>query len=279
MRILVVDDERIQRETLSAILRDQSYDVSMADCVTQAKIELGLGKYDFVITDFKMPDGNGLAVAEHARLVNPHCFIFVMTAYADVQSVIDSMRVGVVDYILKPINVDSLLQKVQFLEEHRNLRAELQDLRARSNFNDAELLIGDSEVIRNLRTIIRKVAETNGTVLITGESGTGKEVAARSIHNSGISSKRRFVGINCAAIPENLIESELFGHRKGSFTGAFQDKDGLFKVANGGTLFLDEIGELPKALQAKLLRVLQEREYTPIGDTRPQKFDLRLVVA
>jgi DNA-binding NtrC family response regulator len=279
MRILVVDDERIQRDTLAAILSDNGYQVSTSDNVTNAKKLILESVFDLILSDFKMPDGTGLDVAESARKFLPDAAIFIMTAYADVQSVIDSMRVGVVDYILKPINVEALLRKIRFLDEHRKMFMELQDLRSKLERNENDILLGTSDNISKIRDTIKLVAETKGTVLITGESGTGKEVAARLIHNCSVDSARKFVAINCAAIPENLLESELFGHKKGSFTGATSDKDGLFKVANGGTLFLDEIGELPKNLQAKLLRVLQEREITPVGDTKPIKIDLRLIVA
>ncbi|MCX6125508.1 MAG: sigma-54 dependent transcriptional regulator, partial [Proteobacteria bacterium] len=279
MRILVIDDEKIQRETLAAILSDSGYVVTTAMNVADAEAHVSAEIYDVVLSDFRMPDGTGLQVAEKVRGRLPEAAVFLMTAYADVNSVIESLRLGVVDYILKPINVESLLAKLQRLSEHREMRSELQDLRIKIAQREGGSLLGASAEIENLRQMIDRIALTKGTVLISGESGTGKEVAARLIHQRSSDAAKKFQAINCAAIPENLLESELFGHKKGAFTGAVSDRDGLFKLANGGTLFLDEIGDMPKALQSKLLRVLQEREVTPVGDTKSIKIDIRLIAA
>jgi len=279
MKILIVDDERVQRETLSAILSDLNHETVACGNVQEAVKTLQDASFDLVLTDFKMPDGTGIEVATKARQLMPDAAVFVMTAYADVTSVIDAMRAGVLDYFLKPLNVELLLRKIKMIAEHRDLLSEVADLRSRINVGAKNSLLGESEEIEKVRRMIHQVSATRGTVLITGESGTGKEVAARLIHSSSSDSSRKFVAVNCAAIPENLIESELFGHKKGAFTGAVHDKDGLFKVANGGTIFLDEIGDLPKSMQAKLLRVLQEREITPVGDTKSMKIDLRLIAA
>lgn len=279
MRLLIVDDERVQRETLGAILSDQGYDVTLASSVTEAKAKISSQVFDILLSDFKMPDGTGVQVVEHLRKLLPEAMSFIMTAYADVGSVIESMRLGVLDYLLKPINVESLLSKLKLLQERHEMQLELQDLRSRLSRQESGLLLGESEAVGAVRKMIDQVADTKGTVLITGESGTGKEVAARMIHSRSADAAKKFVAINCAAIPENLLESELFGHKKGSFTGAVADKEGLFKIANGGTVFLDELGELPRSLQAKLLRVLQEREVTPVGDVKPIKIDIRLIAA
>lgn len=279
MKILIADDERVQRETLSAILADHAHQTVVCANVREAISALQAESFDMVLSDFKMPDGTGIEVAKKARQYSPEAAVFIMTAYADVSSVIEAMRVGVVDYLLKPLNVEHLLRKINLIDDHKSLLSEVHDLRATINPKDKMTLLGDSDVIKAVRQTILQVSKTKGTVLITGESGTGKEVAARMIHSTSGESAKRFVAVNCAAIPENLLESELFGHKKGSFTGAVTDKDGLFKVANGGTIFLDEIGELPKAMQAKLLRVLQEREITPVGDTKPIKIDVRLIAA
>ncbi len=279
MKILIADDERLQRETLSAILADHAHRTVVAANVSEAIHALQSESFDLVLTDFKMPDGTGIEVATKARQFSPEAAVFIMTAYADVSSVIDAMRVGVVDYLLKPLNVEHLLRKIRLVDEHKSLLSEVTDLRSIVNPKEKTMLLGDSDAMRGVRHTIQQVSQTKGTVLITGESGTGKEVAARLIHALSHESARRFVAVNCAAIPENLLESELFGHKKGAFTGAVADKDGLFKAANGGTVFLDEIGELPKSMQAKLLRVLQEREITPVGDTRPIKIDIRLIAA
>jgi DNA-binding NtrC family response regulator len=279
MRVLVVDDERIQRDSLGALLEEQGMSVELASDVKTATSLLFANAYDVVITDFKMTDGTGLDAAKVALQINPSCTVIMMTAYADVQSVIDAMRIGVADYLLKPINVQNLIKKLSLLSERTELQKDIQNLRAQLNKQDNQTLLGSSEPVQAIRQLIEQVAQTKGTILITGESGTGKEVAAREIHNLSQESKKRFVAVNCAAIPENLLESELFGHKKGAFTGAVADKEGLFRVAQGGTLFLDEIGDLPKSLQAKLLRVLQEREMTPVGDTKSIKIDVRLIAA
>jgi two-component system, NtrC family, response regulator AtoC len=279
MKILVTDDEKLQRDSLAAILSDVGHQLKTAQSVQDAKDLLRESSFDLLISDFKMPDGTGLQLAEYAKSIAPDMGIFIMTAFADVQSVIEAMRIGVLDYFLKPLNVETFLRKIKFFDEHKALQREIEMLRSRLERQQPSLLLGESGEIQAVKDVIAKVAQTRGTVLITGESGTGKEVAARMIHASSQDKARKFIAINCAAIPENLIESELFGHKKGTFTGAVADKDGLFKVASGGTLFLDEIGELPKQLQAKLLRAIQEREATPLGDTKPYKFDLRLVVA
>lgn len=279
MKILVADDERIQRETLSAILREHGHETHVCCNVGEAVAALTEDNFELILTDFRMPDGSGVEIAEKAKQLSPSAVVMIMTAYADVSSTIAAMRVGVIDYLLKPLNVEQLLQKIRILDEHRALVSEVQDLRSRVNENKKSHLLGQSKCMDEIRKLISQVALTKGTVLITGESGTGKEVAARSIHAASAESGKRFVAVNCAAIPENLLESEFFGHKKGAFTGAASDKDGLFKVASGSTIFLDEIGDLPKSLQAKLLRVLQEREVTPVGDTKATKIDVRLIAA
>src|SRR4051812_14556805 len=260
LNILVVDDEKTQRETLAQILRDQSFQVVTAPDATSAFQILSQTTFDIILTDFRMPGGSGIDVAKKAAELCPESVTLIMTAYADVQSVIEAMRAGVVDYLLKPLNVDSLLRKIQILQERKDLQKEVSFLRAEINrSHDNNRLLGDSAAMIEMRKLITQVALTKGTVLITGESGTGKEVAARQIHQQSAQKDKKFVAINCGAIPENLLESELFGHKKGSFTGAVSDKEGLFTAASGGTLFLDEIGEMPKGLQVKLLRALQER--------------------
>ena len=203
-----------------------------------------------------------------------------MTAYADVNSVIDAMRAGVLDYLTKPLNVSALLLRLERITERRELTLELKYLRSEINrTGGTTALLGESKAIADIRDTIAQVAQSRGTVLITGESGTGKEVVARQIHHLSSQANRRFVGVNCGALPENLLESELFGHKKGAFTGATSNKQGLFAVANEGTIFLDEIGDMPKSLQVKLLRALQEREFTPVGDTVPVKVNLRVIAA
>ncbi len=281
LSVLVVDDEPVQCKTLAEILQDQSYDVSTSGTVEGALDLLRKRTFDVVITDFRMPSGSGLDLAKKVRELCPESVTLIMTAYADVESVIEAMRIGVLDYFLKPLNIDLILHKLALIREQHDLQKELAFLRAELHrkFDDDSSLIGDSVAMIEARKLIEQVATTKGTVLITGESGTGKEVAARQIHKLSAQQKKKFVGINCGAIPENLLESELFGHKKGSFTSATDDKDGLFVVANGGTLFLDEIGEMPRSLQVKLLRVLQEREVLPVGGSSPIKVDVRIIAA
>ena len=278
--ILVVDDEKNQRETLAQILRDQHYQVVTAGDLQGALEQLSQISFDVILSDFRMPGGSGIDVAKKAGELCPQSSTLIMTAYADVQSVIEAMRAGVVDYLLKPLNVDSLLRKIEILKERRELQTEVKDLRAEINrSHESNRLLGDSKAMVEVRKLIEQVAATKGSVFITGESGTGKEVAARQIHQQSAQKDKKFVAINCGAIPENLLESELFGHKKGSFTGAVSDKEGLFSTASGGTLFLDEIGEMPKSLQVKLLRALQEREVIAVGATTPVKIDVRVIAA
>ena len=281
LAVLVVDDEKVQRETLAAILADEGYQVVMAHDVTSAMSAIEKQSFDILLTDFRMPGGTGIEVAKKMLDLSPECATLIMTAYADVQSVIEAMRIGVLDYLLKPLNVDSLLRRLSLIRERRQLQAEVSFLRSEISrkADETGTLLGNAKGMRDVRGIIAQVAATRGTVLITGESGTGKEVVARQIHRLSAQADNKFVAINCGALPEHLLESELFGHKRGAFTGAVNDKAGLFAVANEGTLFLDEIGEMPKNLQVKLLRAIQEREITPVGDTRPQKVNLRIIAA
>jgi DNA-binding NtrC family response regulator len=281
LAILVVDDEKVQRETLAAILRDHSYAVTVAHDVPSAYEVLAASQAcDVILTDFRMPGGSGIDVARRAADLCPQSVTLMMTAYADVDSVIEAMRIGVLDYLLKPLKVEALLARLELIRERQALRAEVNYLRAAmSRVDGSDSLLGRSPGILAVQQLVHQVAETRGTVLITGESGTGKEVVAREIHGRSTLTTGQFVAINCGALPENLLESELFGHKRGAFTGALSDKPGLFAVANEGTLFLDEIGDMPRSLQVKLLRALQEREIVPVGDTRPIKVNLRVVAA
>lgn len=281
LSVLVVDDEKIQRETLASILSDQAYSVVTAHDVPSAVATLKTQSFDIVLTDFRIPGGTGLDVARRALELSPEVATLIMTAYADVQSVIDAMRAGVLDYLLKPLNVESLLRRLAIIRERRELQLEVTFLRSEMHrrVKGDSALLGASPLIDDIKRTVEQVAATRGTVLITGESGTGKEVVARQIHQLSPQAQNKFVAVNCGAVTETLLESELFGHKKGAFTGALADKPGLFTVANDGTLFLDEIGEMPRSLQVKLLRALQEREFTPVGDTRPIKVNLRVIAA
>jgi two-component system response regulator PilR (NtrC family) len=280
LSILVVDDEKIQRDTLASILSDQQFSVVTAEDVATAAAALKASAVDVVLTDFKLPGGSGLDVVRKAAELCPESVSLIMTAYADVDSVIEAMRIGVLDYLIKPFNVEALLRRLQIISDRRALRAEVDFLREAINRRvDQGRLLGASAGMTEIKRLILQVAATRGTVLITGESGTGKEVVAREVHRASAQANKPFVAVNCGALPEQLLESELFGHKKGSFTGAVENKLGLFAVAHEGTLFLDEIGEMPKNLQVKLLRALQEREIVPVGDTKPVKVNLRVVAA
>lgn len=280
LKVLVVDDEKVQRETLAAILSDHGYLTCTAEDVPSALAALRTRSFDVLLSDFRIPGGSGLDVARRAGELNPSTVSLIMTAYADVNSVIEAMRLGVVDYLVKPLHVDSLLSRLAIIHEQRVQQLEVSYLRTAIHREaDAGTMLGVSPQVSELRGLLAQVAQTRGTVLITGESGTGKEVAARQIHTLSAHVAKKFVAINCGALPENLLESELFGHKKGAFTGAVADKAGLIAVADEGTLFLDEIGDMPKSLQVKLLRVLQEREFVPVGDTQPIKVNLRVIAA
>jgi two-component system response regulator PilR (NtrC family) len=279
-RILVVDDERSMQEFLEIFLRREGYDVVTAGDVDTAIAHLEADEIDLVITDMQMPEKTGLDLLLAAREVSPETILIVVTAFGTTDSAIAAMKEGAYDYLTKPFKVDELriviekaLEKKVLSNENRRLRRELRSQSRGRN------IIGHSAVMQKLYDLIAQVAETKTNVLVTGESGTGKELVARAIHEQSMRNDQPFVAINCGAIPENLLESELFGHVKGAFTGAVQTKEGLFEAASGGTLFLDEIGELSQPLQVKLLRALQERTIRRVGDTVDRKVDVRIVSA
>ncbi len=279
-RILVVDDERSMQEFLEIFLRREGYDVVTAGDVDTAVVHLETDEIDLVITDMQMPDKTGLDLLLAAREVSPETILIVVTAFGTTDSAISAMKEGAYDYLTKPFKVDELriviekaLEKKVLSTENRRLRRELRSQSRGRN------IIGHSAVMQQLYDLIAQVAETKTNVLVSGESGTGKELVARAIHEQSPRNDQPFVAINCGAIPENLLESELFGHMKGAFTGAVQTKAGLFEAASGGTLFLDEIGELSQPLQVKLLRALQERTIRRVGDTADRKIDVRIVSA
>jgi len=279
-RILVVDDERSMREFLEIFFRREGFEVVTASGAPSALLCLENDDIDVVITDMQMPEGSGLDVLHGARQLAPEAIVVVITAFATTDSAIEAMKEGAYDYITKPFKVDELrlvvekaLEKKDLFRENQRLKSELRSqARCRS-------IIGSSAAMQPVFDLITQVAGTKTNVLVSGESGTGKELVARAIHDQSSRSERPFVAINCGAIPENLLESELFGHIKGAFTGAVQNKEGLFEAAEGGTLFLDEVGELPLALQVKLLRVLQEKTIRRVGGTQDQRVDVRLLSA
>jgi len=280
-RILVCDDEASLREMLQILLRREGYRVDVVDGVHAAREQLGSADpYDVVITDLVMPDGTGMEVLDAVRARSVDTQTLMVTAFATTEQAVEAMRKGAYDYVQKPFRNHELLATLEKALEKRAIVAENQTLRAevKARWTQGQL-IGKSAAMDRLRDLIKRVANATSSVLITGESGTGKEMVARALHFQSPRAERPFVVLNCGAIPENLIESELFGHVKGAFTGATAAREGLFQAAHGGTLFLDEVGELPPPLQVKLLRVLQDRKVRPVGGTAEVDVDVRVVAA
>jgi two-component system, NtrC family, response regulator PilR len=279
-RVLIVDDEKGMRDLLAIMLKSDGYRVDAAESASRARELIGRASYDLVISDIAMPDGSGVDVLRTAKEAQPDTLVILITAYASTESAIEALKLGAYDYIIKPFDVEELrivlknaLEKRQLERENTLLRRELKE---QSRFDD---LVGESSAMEQVRAMLDRIAPTNSTVLIWGESGTGKELAARAIHNRSSRRAKQFVSINCGALPDELLESELFGHVKGSFTGAVATKKGLFEVADGGTIFLDEIGDTSPAMQIKLLRVLQEREIRRVGGTENLEVDVRVIAA
>ncbi len=279
-QLLIVDDDTAMREMLSSLFRGRGYAVEEAESAAGALERAGEQCFDVVLSDIRMPGKTGIEMVGELRGRLPETPIVLMTAFGSIDSAVESMRAGAFDYITKPFEPDAVVLTIERALERRALEEENRRLRRAldqtSSFGD---LIGESTIMREIFALIRKVANSSSSVLISGESGTGKEVVARTIHYSGNRADKPFVPINCTAIPEGLLESELFGHVRGAFTGAHATKQGLFEKANGGTLFLDEIGDMSLALQGKLLRVLQDREVRAVGGTQITKVDLRIIAA
>ena len=279
--ILVCDDDASLREMLQILLRREGYDVDVVDGVHAARDRLASADpYDAVITDLAMPDGSGMEVLDAVRARAPGTQTLMITAYATTEQAVEAMRKGAYDYVQKPFKNHELLATLEKALEKRAIVAENESLRAqvKSRWTEGQL-IGKSAAMDRLRDLIKRVAGSTTSVLITGESGTGKEMVARALHYQSPRAERPFVVLNCGAVPENLIETELFGHTKGAFTGATTSKEGLFRAAEGGTLFLDEVGELPLPLQVKLLRVLQDRKVRPVGGSAEVEVDVRVLAA
>ena len=278
--ILVAEDEAAVRESLADLLRDESYQVTTAVDGAAAISALDTSEFDLVLSDVRMPGADGLAVLRHSREVAPQTLVLLMTAHATVDSAVEALRRGAQDYLLKPIMLEDVLHKINYLLEHRQLAWENQMLRNMADRKwDFDSLVGRSGAMREVMNLIRRVAPTPSTVLITGESGAGKEIVARGIHHFSELRDRIFLPVNCGAIPETLLESQLFGHMRGSFTGAISNQEGLFQRARGGTIFLDEISDLPLSLQVKLLRVIETKEVLPVGASTPIKVDIRVIAA
>jgi two-component system response regulator PilR (NtrC family) len=279
-RILVVDDERSMRDLLNIMLRQAGYDVTLAEGGERAIEALRSDPFDLVITDLRMRKIDGLAVLRAAKELSPQTVVLVVTAYASTETAVDAMKLGAYDYITKPFKLDEIrliiekaLERKRLQDENVALKRQLTKDRGFENF------VGRSRKMLEVFETIRKTADGTSTVMITGESGTGKELVALAIHRESPRRAGPFVSVNCGAIPEGLMESELFGHLKGAFTGAVTSTLGLFSAAEGGTLFLDEITEIPASVQVKLLRAIQEREIRRVGDTRDVKVNVRLIAA
>jgi len=279
-KVLIVDDEQSMRELLAIMLAKEGYEVVTAANRATAAAVLGSGPVDAVITDVKLPDGDGIEILRHVKAGSPETSVIVMTAFGSTQTAVAAMKLGAHDYLVKPFDVDELrivlrnaLERQELREENRLLKAEL---RTRHGF---DRIIGVSQAMAALFEMVKSVAPTGTTVLITGESGTGKELVAKAIHSHSTRKDGPFVSISCAAVAETLLESELFGHVKGAFTDAHQNKKGLFEAAHRGTLFLDEVGETPLPMQAKLLRSLQEKRIRRVGGTDEIDVDVRVIAA
>lgn len=280
VKILVIDDDESSRVALTLLLRSASYTVTSAATGTEALDFISREQFQIIVTDLFLPDSNGLDILQRVRKVSSTIEVIVVTGHASAQTAVRAMKEGAFDYITKPIDFDELmivvlkaLEKQKLLSENLYLRQQLQ---GRFEFNN---IIGTSPAMKQVFEKMSRIVKTDSTVLITGESGTGKELVARALHFNGNRKERPFIAVNCGAIPEALLESELFGHVRGAFTGAFKDKPGKFEAAHHGTIFLDEIGTMPLLLQSKLLRVLQEQTVERVGSNKPVKLDVRVLSA
>jgi two-component system NtrC family response regulator len=294
-RVLLVDDEKNLVLMLAKILRRHNFDVLTAHdgeeglkLLVETMPDPGGSEtaevqrpIDVLVTDLQMPRMDGMALLHRVRERHPDLPVVVLTGHGSIQSAVDAMKAGAVDYLIKPANPEEILLVLQRALEMRDLRAENRQLRSQlgSRFEPTHEIIGESTAVREVLTMVERVSRNRSTVLITGESGTGKELIARALHDSGPYARYPFIAVNCGALSETLLESQLFGHKRGAFTGAVNDHIGFFQAAEGGTLFLDEISEMSPHLQVKLLRAIQEREVIPVGDTVPHKVNLRLVCA
>jgi len=278
--MLLVDDEEELRLTIQEALEQANHHVTAAANAMRAREAVSHGKFDIAILDIRLPDGNGIELLQEFKEADPNMGIILMTGYAEVDTAVEAIRLGADDFLKKPFDHDELLVRVEELLKKRQLQQDHQVLKQKLAATDNEgLLIGQSRCMQKVRETAKLLGDSDSTVLITGESGTGKEVLANLLHKSGTRANKPFVSINCGAIPEELLESELFGHVKGAFTGAVRARPGRFEVANGGTIFLDEIGDMSPKLQVKLLRVLQERCFEPVGSHQSIAVDVRVIAA
>ncbi|MDK9708861.1 MAG: sigma-54 dependent transcriptional regulator [Desulforhopalus sp.] len=276
-RILLAEDDEIMRISIYDRLRKYGWQVDEAEDGLKAMALFERNQYNLIISDIRMPGMDGLALLGQVRKQNPETDVIIMTAYGSIDDAINCLRTGAADYILKPFDLDDLIIRATRLLSHQAVRARCEVLEATCRQTHDKELIGRSPVMQQVYALIAQAAPTNATILITGESGTGKELAARAIHKASPRRDKPFVSINCAAIPEGLMESELFGHERGAFTGADLRRKGKFELADNGTLLLDELGDLPGPLQAKLLRVLQESQFERVGGSKSIRVDVRIL--
>ncbi|MFC1838805.1 sigma-54-dependent transcriptional regulator [Thermodesulfobacteriota bacterium] len=279
--ILVVDDDRSMREFLDILLTKEGYKVSLADSGKSGCDALMKEHFDLVVTDIRMKDVNGIDVLKKAKEINPDTMVVMISAFATADTAVEAMKEGAYDYIPKPFKVREFKNIIKDTLKSRKNKGPRDQQNSNNDLftHHFDYMMGESPKMRKVYDLIERVAETKSNIVISGESGTGKELTARAIHSQSPRKDKPFVVINCAGIPENLIESELFGYKKGAFTGASNDKNGLFDVAQGGTVFLDEVGELTPSIQVKLLRVIQERTFTAVGDTEEKRVDVRFISA
>src|SRR5215467_5507986 len=279
-RILIADDHDAIRRGLVRGLTESGHEVDEASNGNAAIERLHDGYYDVVLSDLKMGGSDGMDVLRTTRALHPTTAVILMTAFGTVNTAVEAMKIGAFDYVQKPFEIEEMEVKIDKALEVRRLKTEIEYLRdAQQDRYDFDRIVGSSPALQRVLDIVKKVAKSNTTVLIRGETGTGKELIAGAIHHNSLRTARNFVKVNCAALQENLLESELFGHEKGAFTGADKQRIGRFEQADGGTLFLDEIGDMSPSTQAKILRVLQEHEFERLGGTRTIKVDVRLIAA
>lgn len=279
-RILIADNDSKIRESLSAVLSENGFNCIRAADGEEVLRKIKEDNFDILIVDIRLPKWDGIQLLDKVSKISPKTMTMMITASATVETAIEALRKGAVDYLIKPLDYNDVVMRVKKMRRLQQVLLENQYLKQEihSKFNQ-NLIIGESAAIKQVYTMINKVAHSSSNILITGKSGTGKELVARAIHQNSPRADAPFVPINCGAIPENLFESELFGFKKGAFTGAVMDKDGVFRAANGGTLFLDEVGEIPVHIQVKLLRAIEEKEIKPIGSPSSFKVDVRVLSA
>ena len=280
MSVLIVDDEAAMRDIGSRMVGSLGHRAETASDGLEAMEKIQEEGFDLVLADMRMPKKDGMELLRDIKGFDPKIEVIVVSGYGTIESAVEAIKLGASDYVTKPLQPDELKQKIDRTLKNRELTLENNYLKGLlKSKNGEKQLVGASEAMRRVFSLISRVSANDSTVLITGESGTGKELVARAVHDNGERAKGPFIPVHCAAITQTVIESELFGHQKGAFTNAFSSKEGLFKVANGGTIFLDEVSEIPAETQVKLLRVLQEKEIRPVGDTRTYKIDVRVIAA